>query len=81
MFRVVKHGKLYKVDVIFPHLQVEGACVVSGKVKEFLIDETCSFVETFRKLLPIELRFGMTLKLFENKKEIKKNYSHFLAIR
>ncbi|XP_055310570.1 uncharacterized protein LOC129573681 [Sitodiplosis mosellana] len=44
---VVKHGKQYDVDVVFPRLQVEGACDVSGQVKEFLVDEACSFVETF----------------------------------
>lgn len=54
-FSVLRHGKLYKIDVCFPNLQVEGGCHVSGKVKEFPIDERCSFVETFREQIHLKL--------------------------
>lgn len=54
----MKHGKQYEVDVTFPRLQFEGSCDISGSVKEFLVDETSSFVETFRELPTENLKFS-----------------------
>ncbi|XP_031633736.1 uncharacterized protein LOC116347314 [Contarinia nasturtii] len=44
---VIKHGKLYRIDVLFPKLQIEGGCELSGSIEEFVINENCSFVESF----------------------------------
>lgn len=44
---MIKHGKLYKINISFPKLQVEGGCELSGNIDEFSINENCSFVESF----------------------------------
>lgn len=52
-FSIVKHGKLYSINVNFPKLQVEGACEFDVNYRSFLFNESCSFVETFSEFTMI----------------------------